>query len=43
MDEYEKCTGDKIGAVINEEIYDKEDIEDLKSKAKDSGIPFKEI
>ena len=43
MDEYEKCTGDKIGDVINEEIYDKEDIEDLKSKAKDNGIPFKEI
>ena len=43
MDEYEKCTGDKIGDVINEEIYDKEDIEDLKRKAKDNGIPFKEI
>ena len=43
IEEYEKHTGDKIGGVISEEIYDDEAFEELKSKASSKGIPYKEI
>ena len=43
IDEYEKHTGDKIGEVISEEIYDDDAFEELKSKANSKGIPFREI
>ena len=43
IEEYEKHTGDKIGEVISEEIYDDEAFEELKSKASSKGIPYKEI